>query len=75
MLALSWNGKGIPLFWKLMDKRGNSNLADRIELLQKFKEVFPDVNLAGLLADREFIGEEWFSELNKMGIHFYMSKI
>ena len=70
MLALSWKGKGIPLFWKLMDKRGNSNLEERMELLQKFKEVFPDVKLAGLLADREFIGEEWFSELNKLGIPF-----
>jgi len=72
MLALSWNGKGIPIFWKLMDKRGNSNLEERRELLQKFKEVFPNVKLAGLLADREFIGEEWFTELNKMEIPFYI---
>jgi len=72
MLALSWNGKGIPIFWKLMDKRGNSNLEERMELLKTFKKVFPDVKVAGLLADREFIGEEWFSELIKMGIPFYI---
>lgn len=72
MLALSWNGKGIPIFWKLMDKRGNSNLEERIELLEIFKNVFPAIKIAGLLADREFIGEEWFSELNKMGITFYI---
>lgn len=70
MLALSFNGKGIPLFWKLMDKRGNSNLEERMELLTKFKNAFPKIKIAGLLADREFIGEDWFVELTKMQIPF-----
>ncbi|MBK9109258.1 MAG: hypothetical protein IPM92_13060 [Saprospiraceae bacterium] len=69
MLVLSWNGKGIPLFWKPMDKRGNSNLDEKMELLNKFKNAFPKIKIAGLLADREFIGEDWFMELIKRKFH------
>lgn len=59
MLALSWNGKSIPIFWKPMKKRRNSNEEERLEVLKKFKKVFPSVKISGLLVDREFIGEKW----------------
>jgi hypothetical protein len=72
VLAISYEGKGIPLFWKFLDKRGNSNELERVELLQKFKDTFPDIKIAGLLADREFIGEQWFLKLNKMNIPFFI---
>ncbi|MBK8154674.1 MAG: hypothetical protein IPK61_17615 [Saprospiraceae bacterium] len=40
MLSLSYEGKGIPLFWKFLNKRGNSNVEERIELLKQFKKHF-----------------------------------
>ena len=70
MLSLSYEGKGIPLFWKFLNKRGNSNVEERIELLKQFKKAFPELEIAGFLADREFIGEDWFNKLNELNIPF-----
>ena len=56
-----------------MDKRNNSSAAERIELLQKYVEVSLEVKPGGQLEDKKFIGEEWFSELNKMVIPFYLN--
>lgn len=67
MLALSWNGKGLPIFWKLMDKRGNFNFEETRELQKKYKEVFPNLKLAVLVADMGLIDKKWFMELNKNG--------
>ena len=59
------NGLFIPILWELLDKRGNSNVEERISLLNRFKTVW--CNHTGiqvtLLADREFIGLDWFSFL------------
>ncbi|MFN8278909.1 MAG: hypothetical protein U0V49_01360 [Saprospiraceae bacterium] len=66
MLSMSYEGKGIPLFWKFLDKRGNSNEDERVELLNQFKKAFPELEIAGFLADREFIGEDWFKKLNEL---------
>ncbi|MFN8278729.1 MAG: IS4 family transposase [Saprospiraceae bacterium] len=70
MLSMSYEGKGIPLFWKFLDKRGNSNEDERVELLNQFKKAFPELEIAGFLADREFIGEDWFKKLNELNIPF-----
>ena len=32
--------KGIPLFLEVLNKRGNSNVEERIELLKQFKKHF-----------------------------------
>ncbi len=34
-IGISWRGTAIPLVWKLLDKRGLSNTAERITLLDK----------------------------------------
>lgn len=54
----------------LLDKRGNSNTQERIDLLAGFIKQFGKTSILGLLADREFVGEEWFNYLKNEGINF-----
>lgn len=63
MLGVVHNGVAFPLLWWMLDKKGNSNTGERIELLEEFFEVFPLVQVAYLTADREFVGASWFEYL------------
>lgn len=70
MLSITYKGIAIPLFWSLLDKKGNSNTNERIALMERFIVQFGKNKIAGLLADREFIGSDWFRWLKKERIHF-----
>src|SRR5262245_19254099 len=49
----------IPLFWKALLKKGNSNTAECIDILQLFVNTFGVECIDSLMADREFIGKVW----------------
>ncbi len=63
MLGVCHRGVSIPLLWWMLDKRGNSNTPERILLLEEFRSWFPNVQVAALTADREFVGKDWFEYL------------
>jgi hypothetical protein len=63
MLGVVHQGVAFPLFWTLLDKRGNSNTSERSELLTEFLVVFEGVEVAYLSADREFLGKDWIGFL------------
>ena len=63
MLAVVHEGVAIPLLWWMLDKRGNSNQTERILLMEEFRDLFPEVKVASLTADREFVGSDWFGYL------------
>ncbi|NEP29364.1 MAG: IS4 family transposase [Moorea sp. SIO1F2] len=63
MLGVVHEGIAFPLLWTLLEKQGNSNSDERMDLLDRFEALFPDVVIAYLTADREFIGQEWLSYL------------
>ena len=65
MLAVVHEGIAIPLLWWMLDKRGNSNQVERILLMEEFRDLFPEVKVAALTADREFVGSNWFGYLLK----------
>jgi len=71
-LAITFKGIAIPIYWELLNKRGNSSTQERIHLLQKFINRFGKASIAGLLADREFVGEDWFAWLIQEKISFYI---
>ena len=50
----------MPLMWTLLPHRGNSDAATRNALLERVLTVLPAARIAGLLADREFVGKKWF---------------
>jgi len=59
VLSLSLGDIAVPLFWKHIQKRGNSHARDRIELLERFFRVFPTVKIDCVLGDREFASSEF----------------
>ena len=63
MIAVVWNGMGIPLIWMLLPSAGNSNTATRVDLLDRLHALFPDLTIACLMGDREFIGDDWMAKL------------
>jgi hypothetical protein len=63
MLGVVHNGVAIPLVWTMLDKKGNSHSDERMDLLDRFQEIFPDVAIDFLSGDREFVGKEWLSYL------------
>ena len=62
----------IPLFWKLLPKRGNSSSEERIEIVSKAIKLLGKENITSILGDREFVGINWFKYLCKTGIVFRM---
>jgi hypothetical protein len=71
VLSVAHGDVCIPLFCRVLDKAGNSNTAERIDLMQAFKATFPDQPVASLTGDREFIGNAWIEWLQQAAIpHF-----
>lgn len=70
VLAVAYKGIAIPLFWALLDKRGNSNTKERIRLMRRFLRQFGSQRIHCLTADRECIGSLWLRFLRKHQIPF-----
>jgi len=62
----------LPLFWSLLDHQGCSNAAQRIHLMDQFKETFGLDCILSFTADREFIGKEWLTYLYDHKIPFFI---
>jgi hypothetical protein len=56
----------------MLDKRGNSNQDERKNLIIRYIRVFDLDSIECLIADREFIGQEWVSFLSDTPIKFYL---
>ena len=63
MLGIVHNGIAYPIVWKMLDKQGNSNSDERMDLLERFDTIFPSAKIAYLTGDREFVGKQWFTYL------------
>ena len=70
MLSIAYRGIGIPLFWVVLNLEGNSCAEDRIDLLNRVVERLGISRIEALLADREFIGTQWFLFLIEQKIPF-----
>ena len=70
MLSITRDNLAIPLIWIMLPKKGNSNTAERIELIRIFLKIFGSSYIDSLLADREFVGDDWIKWLNDNHIKF-----
>lgn len=61
-LSFVYKGVSIPLFFMDLEKKGCSNAGERFHLLTMASKIFPIAGMT-LLADREYVGEEWFIAL------------
>ena len=55
-----------------LDKAGNSNTAERIDLLEEFNKIFGFHRIKSLMADREFIGKKCFRMLDQNKIPYFV---
>lgn len=70
MLSVAYSGISIPLFWAVLDLEGNSSAKDRTSILRRALEAFGLEKIELLVADREFVGKEWFAWLVEKNIPF-----
>ncbi len=71
-LCIIYDGMAFPIVFKMMDKRGNSNTKERIDLVERLIRIAGPNSINHLTADREFIGSEWLGYLNARGIHYHI---
>ena len=70
MLSLVYKGVAFPLLWTVLEKKGCSDTAERITLVEKYVKLFGKDSLSFVTADREFIGREWFRYLRRERLPF-----
>lgn len=52
MLSVVWKGVAFPLLWTVLEKKGCSDTAERIELLEKYVSLFGESSIDFVTADR-----------------------
>jgi len=62
-LGVVYQGVAFPLLWWMLEKKGNSNTQERVDLLEEFVDIFCDRKIACICADREFLGHNWLKYL------------
>ena len=72
MISVEWHGIGVPLMWTLLASAGNSDTKTRTCLLDRVRRTFPDMKIASLTGDREFIGDAWMAYLTAEKIPFVL---
>lgn len=70
LVGLVHRGVAFPLCWTVLPKPGNAHTSARIALMEQVLLVLPADRIQALVADREFIGHQWFSWLKQQHIHF-----
>ena len=62
-LGICYKGIAFPLLWTILEKKGCSDTAERIHLLEEFDRLFGFAAIDYLCADREFVGKKWLAYL------------
>jgi hypothetical protein len=69
VLSVVYRGISLPLCWVNLGKKGHSDQQERKRLLQMAAKLY-DLKGFCLLADREYVGREWFAFLDELGVGF-----
>lgn len=72
MLGIIYKGVAFPLLFTMLDKRGNSNSKERIDLVNRFIGLFGKEVIESIVADREFVGGQWLEYLNRNRVRYYI---
>lgn len=68
VLGVALGGVVLPLNWKVLPHGGSSEMRARMFLVGQLLQRLPARRWAVLIADREFVGQEWFTFLRKQGL-------
>jgi hypothetical protein len=72
LLGVAYKGLAFPLMWVLLDKKGNSDTAERLALLDTLLALVKAERIEAIVADREFTGKTWFQGLKQRRLVFVM---
>ena len=72
VLGIAYDHMSFPILFRLLPKRGNSNYKERINIMERFIRLFGRDSIKCLVADREFVGNEWFKWLNDNTIQYHI---
>jgi len=72
VLGVVYQGVAFPVLFSMMNKRGNSSTAERIDLMERYIMLFGSNSIDCLLADREFVGQDWIAYLNCYKIRYHI---
>ena len=81
-LAIVYKGVAFPILISMLDKRGNSNTLERIAIIlvlrtkyavERYLRLFGYQTIDCLLADREFVGDNWIMYLNNRNIRYHIN--
>lgn len=70
LFGIAHRGVAFPVVWTLLGKPGNSNHTERKRLLARLLKIIPESRIKAIVADREFIGEDWFETLERARLPF-----
>lgn len=70
VLAIRTRHSQVPLMWTVLGHAGNSSSEERIALMARYLALFGSGSVGMLLADREFVGADWFNWLEDNDIPF-----
>lgn len=70
VLAIVTRRFKVPLMWSFLSHRGNSSTSERIDLIARYLRVFGASSIEALLADREFVGDDWMTYLTENNVLF-----
>jgi len=72
MLGIVCQGVAFPLLFSMLKKRGNSSSQERIDLIERYINLFGKDTIESIVADREFVGGKWLKYLNDNNLHYYI---
>jgi len=61
-----------PILWSDLRRKGNSDTRQRRRLMRRFLAAFGRKRIDAVVADREFVGEDWFAWLLEEKVPFAM---
>lgn len=70
VLSIAFRGIAIPIYWQNLGRAGSSHTDQRMYSIIKVIQLVGQSRISRILADREFIGLEWFEWLAKSQIDF-----
>lgn len=68
VLAIDYQGVAIPLYFSIYNHKGVLGEAERMNFLKKAMEKLPILAGVRLIADREFIGNQWFGAFTPLSL-------
>ena len=72
MLGVAYKGVAFPLLFTMLSKQGNSNSQERINLIDRYINLFGTETIDCIVADREFVGHKWLAFLNENKLRYYI---